>query len=298
MSTRELPTRPGADLARASDQVLSSHRRARARGRRPDLALQAAVLVVVLGAWWLVTALRLVPPLYLPGPAAVWDAFISSNSCRPVSAGAARYECGVYGHFLWEHLGASLRRIGVGVGTGIVAGIVVGYVMASSRVLMIALSPYLNFVRALPPLGYIGLLIVWAGMGDASKYRLLFLAAFPPIVIATIQGVQSVTQDRIHAAQSLGASRLQTVTSVVLPSSLPFIVSGVRLATGFAWTTVVAAELNNGIPGIGGTAYLAGTQIQTALVIACIVVIGVVAVALDQFIVRTGRALLPWQGHA
>ena len=296
MSAVEVRPQVRGPSNRSADQVRHTHRRARARGR--DLLLQAGVLVVVLSVWWLVTALRLVPPLYLPGPGAVWQAFVDASSCSLVSAGEARYECGVYGYFLWEHLGASLRRIGVGVGGGILAGVVVGYVMASSRTLMTALNPYLNFLRSLPPLGYIGLLIVWAGMGDASKYWLLFLAAFPPIVIATIQGVQAVTTDRLHAARSLGADRWQTITTVVLPGSLPFILSGVRLATGFAWTTVVAAELNNGTPGIGGTAYLAGTQIQTALVIACIIVIGLVAVALDQLIMTLGRSLLPWQGHA
>ncbi|WP_219588432.1 ABC transporter permease [Kocuria flava] len=107
-----------------------------------------------------------------------------------------------------------------------------------------------------------------------------------------------MSADRTNAALSLGASRTQVATQVVLPSSLPSILSGVRLAAGFAWTTVVAAELNNGIPGFGGLAYLSGTQLNTPLTIACIITIGLVAVALDALIVRLGHVLVPWQGKA
>lgn len=266
----------------------------RSRGRR--LVLQAAVLVAVLALWWLVTALQLVPALYLPSPGAVLHSF--ANTCRPVAEGLSRTVCGEQNYYLWEHLVASLQRIAAGLGTAVLAGLAVGFLMGSSRWLSVAFEPYLNFLRALPPLGYIGLLIVWLGIGDASKNVLLFLAAFPPIVIATVQGVRGVSADRTNAALSLGASRTQVATQVVLPSSLPSILSGVRLAAGFAWTTVVAAELNNGIPGIGGLAYLSGTQLNTPLTIACIITIGLVAVALDALIVRLGHVLVPWQGKA
>ncbi|MCP3426374.1 ABC transporter permease [Rothia sp. AR01] len=268
------------------------------RSRRLRLALQAGVLVVVLLAWWLVTAVQLVPPLYLPSPGAVWHAFVQANTCRPIAEGLSRTVCGEQNYYLWEHLVASLQRIGVGVGAAIVLGLVAGFLLGSSRWLQVAFEPYLNFLRALPPLGYIGLLIVWLGIGDTSKFVLLFLAAFPPIVIATIQGVAGVSEDRVNAARALGASRGQIARFVVLPSSLPNIFSGVRIAAGFAWTTVVAAELNNGIPGIGGLAYLSGTQLNTPLTIACIITIGLVAVALDAIIVRLGRLLVPWQGKA
>lgn len=291
------PLGPGASRD-SSREVAASARRASRRRQGRHRGLQAGVLVVVLALWWLVTALQLVPVLYLPSPGAVLNAFVQANSCRPVAEGLSRTVCGEYNYYLWEHLLASLQRIVIGVGGAVLVGLAVGFLMGSSRWLQIAFEPYLNFLRALPPLGYIGLLIVWLGIGDTSKYVLLFLAAFPPIVIATIQGVGGVPADRINAALSLGASRVQTVRHVVLPSSLPSILSGIRLSVGFAWTTVVAAELNNGIPGIGGLAYLSGTQLNTPLTIACIITIGIVAVALDTLIVWVGRILVPWQGKA
>jgi taurine transport system permease protein len=85
---------------------------------------------------------------------------------------------------------------------------------------------------------------------------------------------------------------------VILPSALPHILSGIRVATGFAWTTVVAAELNNGIPGIGGLAYLSGTRLDTPLTIACIIVIGIAAVVLDFGLKKLSTALVPWEGKA
>jgi len=273
----------------------------RPRSRRPSLrrlAVRLAVFVALLLLWWAVTAAELVQPLFLPGPGAVWEAFVRANTCHPINEGVDRIVCGEQNYFLWEHLVASLQRIGAGVGAAVVFGIALGFLMSTVRAISTVVEPYLNFLRSLPPLGYIGLLIVWFGIGDVSKIWLLFLAAFPPIAMATIAGVRGIRATRIHAVQSLGASRWQVVRHVILPSSLPSIVDGVRIAVGFAWTTVVAAELNNGIPGIGGLAYIAGTQLQTPLVIACIIVIGLAAIALDAVIKGVGELLVPWHGKA
>ncbi|MFI5428946.1 ABC transporter permease [Aeromicrobium sp. UC242_57] len=104
--------------------------------------------------------------------------------------------------------------------------------------------------------------------------------------------------DQVDAILTLGASRRQVVTQVTLPATLPDIFSGLRVAVGFAWTTVVAAELVNGLPGIGGLAYLSGTQNKIALSIACIIVIGLTAIALDALIRTIENTLVPWRGKA
>ena len=262
------------------------------------LVLRIAVLVLAIAGWWLVTSAGWIRPLYLPAPDSVWDAFIRANQDHPISAGSDRIVRGEQNYYLWEHLLASLQRIGAGVGLGVLAGIPVGLLLATVRWLSIAVEPYLHFVRSLPPLGYIGLLIVWFGIGDASKIWLLFLAAFPPIAMATMSGVRGVHEDLVFAARSMGASRSQVVYRVLLPATVPDIVNGLRIAVGFAWTTVVAAELNDGIPGIGGLAYASGVQLQTPLTIACIVVIGLAAVALDLMIKLIESRLVPWRGKA
>jgi len=273
-------------------------RRGSGRGRSTSWLIRISVLVFTIAAWWLVTELKLIRPLYLPAPGAVWHAFVQANSDHQVAPGVNRTVRGAQNYYLWEHLVASLQRIAVGVGAAIIVGIPLGLMMSTVKWIGVVTEPYLNFLRSLPPLGYIGLLIVWFGIGDTSKIWLLFLAAFPPITMATISGVRGVREDQVNAVLSLGASRRQALTAVTIPATLPEVLNGIRVAVGFAWTTVVAAELNNGIPGIGGLAYLSGTQLQTPLTIACIIVIGLAAVALDGLIKLLETALVPWRGKA
>lgn len=273
----------------------SSHRGSRVVRR---FAGRLVALLAFLILWWAVTAAGLIKPLFLPSPQAVWAAFVQANTWHPIAPGVDRLVQGEQGYFLWEHLLASCQRIAAGVGAAIIIGPLLGFVMGMWRPLNVILEPYLNFLRALPPLGYIGLLIVWFGIGDTSKVWLLFLAAFPAITVATISGVHSVPQDQTNAVLSLGANRRQVLTHVVLPSTAPEVLTGIRIAVGFAWTTVVAAELNNGIPGIGGLAYLSGTQLNTPLTIACIIVIGITALFLDAFIKWIGLLAVPWKGKS
>lgn len=282
-----LPTPPG---------LSGSSKRIGAIFGRPWI-LRGFTLLIAVALWWLVTSLQLVRPLFLPSPGAVWNAFVRANTDHEIAPGIDRVVRGEQNYYLWEHLFASLQRIGIGVGAAVVCGIALGLLMSTVRQIGIIIEPYLNYLRALPPLGYIGILIVWFGIGDTSKNWLLFLAAFPPIAVATISGVRGIKEDQINAVLSLGASRWQSVFRVVVPSALPEVLTGIRIAVAFAWTTVVAAELSNGIPGIGGLAYLSGTQLQTPLTIACIIVIGVTAVALDGALKLTERILVPWRGH-
>jgi len=237
-------------------------------------------------------------PLYLPSIPDVWHAFIESNTIHPIAPGVDRLVVGEQGYYLWQHLLATLQRIGIGLFFAIIVGIPMGLMMASFKWVNTAIEPYINFLRSLPPLGYIGLLIVWFGIGNTSKIWLLFLAAFPPITIATIAGVRGIREDQIHAAQTLGAKRHQIISSVMIPAISPDLITGIRVAVGFAWTTVVAAELNNGIPGIGGLAYLSGTELQTPLTIVCIIVIGITAIVLDSGIKALEKVIAPWRGKA
>ena len=275
------------------------------RVRKNHWTTRLIALAAFLVVWWILTTpwawngdKPIMLPLYLPSIPSVWNAFIRANTIHPIAEGVDREVVGEYGYYLWQHLLATLQRIGIGLFFAIVIGLPLGLLMASVKIISVSVEPYINFLRSLPPLGYIGLLIVWFGIDNTSKIWLLFLAAFPPITIATIAGVSGIKEDQIHAAQSLGASRLQVVSSVTVPAIAPDLITGIRVALGFAWTTVVAAELNNGIPGIGGLAYLSGTELKTPLTITCIIVIGITAIALDSIIKAMERVLTPWRGKA
>lgn len=265
------------------------------RGRLTRIGRHVGVLAGVIVVWWAVARWAGLDPVVLPGPGEVADKLVSTNLCEAASASSNRQECGVQGYFLWQHLLATIERIAVGLGAGTVVGILVGWGLGSSAAVRSVVEPYLSFLRALPPLGYIGLLIVWFGIGDQSKVVLLFLASFPTVAVATLSGVTGVRRDWVLATQSLGANRRQVFRTVLLPGALPDIINGIRLASGLCWSAIVAAEMNDGIPGIGGLAYISGTQLNTALAIACIIVIGVAALLLDQLLLWVGRTYAPWR---
>lgn len=258
-------------------------------GRR--VAAQLASIAALIGVWWLIAALDVWPDLFVPDPSSVWTRFTESVTTHDGQRGLSN-------HYLWEHLEASLKRILVGVGWAIVFGTALGLALATFRPLRAIVEPYVNFLRALPPLAYFSLLIIWFGIEDTSKQWLLFLAAFPPIALSVLSGVQGIRPERLQAAAALGAGRWQTVRHVVLPSVLPELFTGVRLAIGFAWTTIVAAETVDGIPGIGGLAWSTKKFQQTDVAVLCIVVIGLSAIALDQLVKAAERAAVPWRGRA
>ena len=219
MTQTAAPARPESDRNRTDTEPGPSSRGAgRLRPQRARrLGVHVASVAALLLLWWLVTRAGLVRPLYLPSPGAVWDAFVRANSDHPIATGSDRIVRGEQNYYLWEHLVASLQRIAIGVGAAVAVGIPLGLLMGTTW-LGTLLEPYLNFLRSLPPLAYIGLLIVWFGIGDTSKIWLLFLAAFPPIAMSTISGVRGVHEDQVNAVLSLGAIRRQVLTAVVLPA--------------------------------------------------------------------------------
>ena len=159
------------------------------------------------------------------------------------------------------------------------------------------LEPGVTFIRALPPLAYFSLLVIWFGIDEAPKIILLVLAALPPIVLATSDAVRNVQQDRLIALRTLGASKFQVVRHGVFPSVLPEVITGIRVAVLFAFTTVVAAETINGMPGIGGMVRDAQRFNQTDVVIMGIVVIGICGILLDFSVQVIDRLLVPWRAE-
>ena len=283
------PANTIAARGRALPRLLPSREAVRRRAARAGLG--ALSVGLFLGLWWLVTALQVWPELFVPRPAAVWDRFVDSVT-------AADNRVGLSGYYLWEHVWASLWRLIRGVGLAIIAGITVGVVLASFRPVRLLLEPWVTFIRSIPPLAYFSLLIIWFGIEDASKVWLLFLAAFPAIALAVLSGVESIPSDRIHGARALGANRLQVVRHVILPSARPELFTGIRLALGFAWTTIVAAETVDGIPGIGGLAWSTKRFQQTDVAVLCILVIGLTAIATDLLVKAIERRAVPWKGKA
>ena len=252
--------------------------------------VQLAAIAVLIGIWWAIAAAEIWPPLLVPSPFDVFgQLFIITGDHDGIR--------GYSGYYLQEHLWHSMSRLFKGGLFAILLGVPTGILLAVVTPLRWIFGPLIDFLRNLPPLAYFSLLVIWFGIDETPKVTLLFLAAYPPIVIATASAVKNVPLDRINAARMLGASRFQTVFHVMVPSILPEVMTGIRVALGIAFTTVVAAETINGLPGIGGMVSDAQRYNATDVVLLGIIVIGICGLTIDLLIRGFDRVFVPWRGH-
>ncbi|MFN8469950.1 MAG: ABC transporter permease subunit [Caldilineaceae bacterium] len=255
-----------------------------ARRVRPEIWISLATVAAAFAIWWLVSNSGLVPPYFLPTPAATWRAFVD------IAVEGYR------GRSLWEHFGASLARVLVAFLAGALVGVPLGLAMGvSPRVSAIFHIP-IEFYRPLPPLAYYTLLVIWLGIDDKSKVALLFLAALPPIVIATASAVRKVRPDYLNGARSLGANRYQVLRYVIFPACLPQIFTGLRVAIGFTYTTLVAAEMVAGVNGIGWMVLDAGKFLRSDVIFVGIILMGLTGILLDAGVRQIERLVVPWHG--
>ncbi|MCX7566646.1 ABC transporter permease subunit [Sulfitobacter sp. F26169L] len=223
-------------------------------------------------------------PLYLPSPEAVIE-----------RTGKVLQE-GFRGTSLLGHLGWSLFRVIAGFLCGAIVGIPLGYAMGLSNWFRGWFDPIVEFMRPVPPLALIPLVIIWAGIGETGKIILLFLAALWIMAIAARSGVSGVKISKVHAAYSLGASKWQIMRYVIIPNSLPEIFTGARVAMGVCWGTVVAAELVAAEKGAGMMIMVASKFQNTDIVILGIILIGVIGFGIDMLMRGAERILVPWKG--
>ncbi|MFJ4144528.1 taurine ABC transporter permease TauC [Pseudomonas sp. NPDC089734] len=247
--------------------------------------ISTLTLATLLSVWWLVTAAQWIDPLFLPPPSAVLEkAWLLLTT-------------GYMDSNLWQHLNASLQRIGLALGAAILSAIPVGIAIGHNRIARGIFDPLIEFYRPIPPLAYLPLIVIWCGIGEFSKVLLIYLAIFAPIAIATATGVRTVDPARLRAAQSLGATRWQLIRHVILPSALPDILTGIRIGLGVGWSTLVAAELIAATSGLGFMVQSAAQFLVTDIVILGILVIAVIAFAMEISLRVLQRKLVPWHGR-
>ncbi|WP_072803861.1 ABC transporter permease [Rhodococcoides yunnanense] len=280
---------PPDDPVRSSAAAPVRDRTRRGRGYLTTIGLPILSLVVFVGLWQLAASSGIWNETFVPYPSTVWSAFVDFSTTHD---GVRGYQ----GYLLWEHLYMTLRRVFAGVIIGIALGVALGLAMGTISWVRAVLEPWLTFLRALPPLAYFFLLVIWLGIDEAPKVTLLALAALPPAAVATTAAVLAAPVGLVEAARALGAKRRDVIRDVVIPSALPETFTGIRLSVGIAYSSVVAAELFNGLPGIGGAVKDASNYNNTPVVLVGIFAIGISGLIIDGLLRSLERRVVPWRG--
>jgi sulfonate transport system permease protein len=228
--------------------------------------------------WWLVTNYGDVPKQILPMPQAVWDIYANKKD----------------GSKLFQQLMVSLMRVVKGFTLASFLGIFLGSLTGISKTIKAILFPTLTAIRQIPIIAWIPLLILWVGIGEESKIAIIVLAAFFAIFINTNAGISSTPETYLEVARLYKLSKLRTFTSVHLPSALPQILTGLQLGLGISWMAVVASELISATSGIGYHMSDARSFMRSDIVIACMLVIGLVGIAMNTLLTLLFGYITPW----
>src|SRR3954465_13498730 len=235
------------------------------RMKRWSQALPSIVVIAVLIAvWWALVALT--HSAIFPTPLAV-----VTGTLELARDGT-----------LWEHIGASLFRVGVGFGIAVLFAIPLGLWMGWVHGAFVTLNPVFQILRPISPIAWIPLAILWFGVGNASPIYLIFIASVFPMIVQTTVGVHTIEKRFLRAAENFGVPRNKLFLRVVFPAALPQIITGMRIGLGVAWLVVVAAEmiaLHSGLGYMIIDSRNAGNRYD--LVIAGMIIIGLIGLALD-----------------
>ena len=223
-----------------------------------------AAIALLIGAWWLLVAET--QSVIFPTP---WQ--VVTGTGELVRTGV-----------LWEHIGASLFRVGCGFLLAVAFAVPLGLWMGWVHGAFATLNPIFQMLRPISPIAWIPIAILWFGVGNASPIFLIFISSVFPMVVQTTSGVHTIERRYLRAAANFGVSRATLFRRVVIPAALPQIIVGMRIGLGVAWLVVVAAEMIALRSGLG---YLiidsrnAGNRYD--LVIAAMIIIGLIGLLLD-----------------
>jgi len=247
--------------------------------RNENVLLGTISMVLFLAFWEIAVALRWVNPLFTSSPS------------RIVLAGYEMFADGS----IFEHLEASAHEFVVGYGLAIVLGVPLGILMGWYSRLNAVLEPFVSALYATPRIALLPLILIWLGIGIASKIAIVFLGAIFPILVNTITGVRTVEADFIKVARSFGANDRQMFLTVVLPSSVPLLLAGLRLGLGHALVGIVVGEMYGATKGLGFLIATAGARFQTDKVMVGIILIASAGVALTELLRLIERRFERWR---
>lgn len=241
-------------------------------------ALIAAPWLLILALWYAIRASGLVSPALVPAPHAVFQKFLELSQGR-----------------LWMDVWMSTQRVFIGVALGVALAVPVGFCLGWYKGLRTFIDPVINFFRALPPIALIPLVIVYFGIGELAKTVILFYASFFAGVIVMYEGIAQISPIFIKVARTLGASDVEIFSRVIVPLTIPHILTAVRVALGVAWATLVASELIAAQQGLGALIQNASSFFQLDIIYVGIICIGTIALLMDLALRLATRRLVAWQ---
>jgi NitT/TauT family transport system permease protein len=193
---------------------------------------------------------------------------------------------------LLYYIGISFYRVFVGWVLGSLIAIPIGLVVGKVKVIRMFVEPVLNFVRFIPPIAFITLFLVWFGIGEQSKIALIIYATLFIVIINTLTGVLAVEEDKIRAAKSMGASEWQILVHVIIPASMPYIFTGVRLAMGTSFMAIVGAEMIAANEGVGYLIWNSRLFFRTDWIFVGLISLGLMGFLTDRVVDWFGRKVL------
>jgi ABC-type nitrate/sulfonate/bicarbonate transport system permease component len=241
--------------------------------------LRFLALAVFFGIWEGAARAGLLDPLFASSPS-----LIAAKLVEMVSDGS-----------IWPHIAASAQVLVMGFALSVLVGVPLGLLMGRSPLISSTIEPFVAALYASPQVAFLPLLIIWLGIGFTSKIALVFIGSFIIMLINTEAGVSQVDARLIETARSFTASERQVLVKIVLPSALPFILAGMRLAIGRALVMVVVAEIYASNQGLGYLIFQAGGLYDTAQVFVGVGILATAGVTLNAALRALERRLAPWR---
>ncbi len=257
----------------------------RIRGDLPKAtvwALAAAGLIAPFILWWAYTALGLADPMFMPSPGAVLERLGRWWSSEG----------------LLTDIGISVWRVMAGFGASALLALPLGLYIGTYRPVQAFLEPLTDFIRYMPAVAFIPLVMLWVGIDEGSKVLIIFIGTFFQMVLMVAEDVRRVPMTQIEAAQTMGANRGEIIKLVILPSARPAILDTLRITCGWAWTYLVVAELVAANSGLGYAILKAQRYMHTDKIFAGILLIGLIGLLTDQAFRWLSRRAFPWRKQA
>ena len=253
------------------------------RYRRTVLAGRVGLLVFIVGAWQLLTAYKLLDPFFAGSPLG-----IIARLAYWFANGTA------YGSF-WYQIWVTMEESILGFIVGTLAGVVFGVLLGEIPLLSDILTPYIKMVNALPRIVLGSIFVIWLGLGLPSKVMLAAVLVFFVVFFNAYQGVKSVDRNLVNHARILGASRLEVVRHVVVPSATSWIIASLHVALGFSIIGAIVGEFLGAQHGLGLVISTAQNNFDTNGVFGAMLVIGLIAISAEGLMGMVEKRLLAWR---